>query len=154
MSAEQTWPITWWVYTREYQKTEWGATPIMRNLETGEELPGDKLPYGACFDCNVNPETLEKTDYYPVGYDGKSIVCITPIDAAAKKPGSWWMIDSMASNCTMKLDKKHRCWVRHGSVGESLHVDKNGLTCAAGAGSIQHREWHGFLHNNKLSVNA
>jgi hypothetical protein len=28
-----------------------------------------------------------------------------------------------------------------------LHVDKNGNTCAAGAGSIITGKWHGFLHN-------
>lgn len=63
--------------------------------------------------------------------------------------GEPWDVDSRASNCTMKDDGEHRCWVRHGdpSKGELVHVDKNGLTCAAGAGSIATSQWHGFLHH-------
>lgn len=68
--------------------------------------------------------------------------------------GDEWNIDSRASNCTMKDDRTHRCWVRHGDpeTGQ-VHVDKNGYTCSAGAGSIQtHRGYHGFLHNGIFSV--
>lgn len=63
--------------------------------------------------------------------------------------GEPWDVDSRANNCTLKDDGEHRCWVRHGDPrkGELVHVDKNGLTCAAGAGSIQTDGWHGFLHN-------
>jgi hypothetical protein len=63
----------------------------------------------------------------------------------------WWDIDGRANNCTMKTDKRHRCWVRHG-VPPDLTVDKAGLTCAAGAGSIQTPDWHGYLHNGVLDV--
>lgn len=66
-----------------------------------------------------------------------------------KTPGGDWNIDSRASNCTMKDDNAHRCWVRHGTPPE-LTVDKNGLTCNAGAGSIQAGNWHGFLRNGFL----
>lgn len=52
---------------------------------------------------------------------------------------------------------KHKCWVRHGTPPqEVVHVDKNGVTCGAGAGSIaiqpsgQNPGWHGFLHNGEL----
>jgi len=64
-------------------------------------------------------------------------------------PDGWeWNIDSRASNCTMKEDKKHRCWVRHGNPEtDPIHVDKAGVTCQAGAGSIQTPTWHGFLHH-------
>ena len=52
----------------------------------------------------------------------------------------------------MPGDDVHRCWVRHGRPEDgTLHVDKNGQTCAAGAGSIQTHNWHGFLHNGVLS---
>lgn len=45
----------------------------------------------------------------------------------------------------------HKCWVRHGTPpGEVVHVDKNGITCGAGAGSIAIPNWHGFLHNGEL----
>lgn len=50
----------------------------------------------------------------------------------------------------MPNDDVHRCWVRHGTVGDPLQVDKNGNTCAAGAGSIQNAGWHGYLKNGIL----
>jgi hypothetical protein len=59
-----------------------------------------------------------------------------------------WDIDSRARNCTMPDDRTHRCWVVHGET-PNLHVDKNGYTCNAGAGSIQAgdgpNDYHGFL---------
>jgi len=62
-----------------------------------------------------------------------------------------WYVDSRAGNCTLKSDTEHRCWVRHGSPEDgTIHVDKKGRTCAAGAGSIQTGKWHGFLHHGEL----
>lgn len=58
--------------------------------------------------------------------------------------GSWWDIDGRANNCTLKDDKAHRCWVRHGDPPK-VTVDKRGVTCGAGAGSIQTAKYHGFL---------
>ena len=66
-------------------------------------------------------------------------------------PGGEWNIDARASNCTMKNDRFHRCWVRHG-LPPDVHVDKIGFTCGAGAGSIICGGYHGFLHNGKLTV--
>ena len=63
-----------------------------------------------------------------------------------------WDIDSRASNCTLKNDRLHRCWVRHGTP-PMIHVDKQGVTCQAGAGSIWSGKWHGFLTNGVLQVN-
>lgn len=80
------------------------------------------------------------------GPDGQCLCVILP-------DGFEWMIDGPASNCTMPddrgpFDKAHRCWVRHGEP-PNLVVDKNGRTCAAGAGSIQsRRSYHGFLGTN------
>jgi hypothetical protein len=75
--------------------------------------------------------------------DGKHLFVITP--------GGWWNIDGRCSNCDKKDDRLHRCWVRHGDpAAGTLHVDKNGLTCGAGAGSIQADGYHGFLHNGRL----
>lgn len=67
--------------------------------------------------------------------------------------GHQWDINSRASNCTMREDGLHRCWVRHGDPekGEPVHVDKSGVTCAAGAGSIGVPGYHGFLHNGELT---
>jgi hypothetical protein len=60
-----------------------------------------------------------------------------------------WDIDSRASNCALPGDKVHRCWIRHG-VPPTITVDKAGLTCIAGAGSIALPNWHGFLRNGEL----
>lgn len=89
------------------------------------------------------PGSLYETDFI-TGYDGKSIVCVLP-------NGHHWYIDSRASNCTMRDDSVHRCWIRHGTVGETVTVDKNGHTCQAGGGSIQSGSYHGHLKNGILT---
>lgn len=80
-----------------------------------------------------------------------------------KVPGGHdWVIDSEASNCTMPLksiDEKgtkrlpyqtdHHCWIIHGTP-PNITVDKNGVTCGAGAGSIAFADFHGFLTNGEL----
>ena len=58
--------------------------------------------------------------------------------------GREWFIDGRASNCTKPKDDQHRCWVRHGEPPD-LVVDKRGVTCQAGAGSILAGDYHGFL---------
>lgn len=63
--------------------------------------------------------------------------------------GHYWNMDQRASNCGRPEDKTHRCWVRHGQP-PNVHVDKNGDTCQAGAGSILAGDWHGFLHHGEL----
>jgi hypothetical protein len=68
-------------------------------------------------------------------------------------PGGDWIIDSRASNCTMPEEQTHRCWVRHGEP-PNVHVDKNGHTCGAGAGSIMVGSYHGFLHHGELTDNC
>lgn len=60
-----------------------------------------------------------------------------------------WNIDGRANNCGSPADFVHRCWIRHGAP-PSITVDKEGLTCAAGAGSINSGTWHGFLRNGEL----
>lgn len=64
--------------------------------------------------------------------------------------GCDWDVDSRASNCTMKEDRLHRCWIRHGEP-PNVTVDKRGLTCGAGAGSILTDNYHGFLQNGVLT---
>lgn len=69
--------------------------------------------------------------------------------------GRTWMVDSRASNCTLPDDTVHKCWVRHGdprTAPGTLHVDKDGVTCSAGGGSIQAGDYHGFLHNGQLTA--
>lgn len=131
-------PCSWWEYTDRYTEFVNGvSSPIMRNMETGEEVSSRDLPVGALW-VAVNNE-----GFYPTGSDGLAIICMLPGKHT-------WMIDGRASNCTMKDDTKHRCWVRHGTVGERLTVDKNGPTCKAGAGSIKVDGYHGFLRNGEL----
>lgn len=65
-----------------------------------------------------------------------------------------WLVDSRASNCTMPDDNVHKCWVRHGDPRTEPHlltIDKDGVSCSAGAGSIQADDYHGFLHNGALT---
>lgn len=75
------------------------------------------------------------------GPDGRSLWVMTP--------GGEWCVDGVASNCTNRADMKHKCWVRHGTPPD-ITVDKDGLTCKAGAGSIMVGGYHGFLHGGYL----
>lgn len=81
---------------------------------------------------------------YWVGADGHSYCCVLP-------NGRLWQIDGVASNCTMKNDTVHKCWIRHG-VAPEFTVDKDGPTCAAGGGSILADDYHGFLQNGWLTA--
>lgn len=146
---------TWWAYTGKYTPfNENGhSSPIMRNLTTGEERPSGKLPFGALYDENVDPRDPTKRSKYAGrgGSDGCNVVCVCPTTSPPRKgEAGRWYVDSRASNCTKRDDDVHRCWVRHGTVGERLTADKAGNTCAAGAGSIQMAGWHGFLKNGVL----
>lgn len=95
------------------------------------------------------PGAMYDAEWLPwKGYDGRSLEVKLP-------NGRWWNIDGWATNCTKPEDRDHRCWVRHGEV-PLLTVDKDGLTCAAGAGSIASGEgenhYHGFLQNGVLTA--
>lgn len=130
-----------WIEMIEPQILDWEdgiGSPRYRRLDTGEELRGRKLPAGALY--VIDPERKYN---YSRGHDGDAIACVLPT-------GDHWHIDSFANNCTMPNDKQHRCWVRHGSKPGAIHVDKQGLTCQAGAGSIAVPGFHGFLHNGEL----
>lgn len=70
--------------------------------------------------------------------DGPNLWCMLPGEHQ-------WNIDGRASNCGKPYDYEHRCWVRHGEPGPGLTVDKAGLTCPAGGGSISVTGYHGFL---------
>lgn len=110
---------------------------IYRRTDTNEEIEDRSWPIGAMRDL------WWMWDAYK-GADGLC-VCI-------QTPDGEWIIDSRASNCTLKQDNVHKCWVRHGDpkTGD-LHVDKSGVTCSAGGGSIQCGNYHGFLHNGYLT---
>lgn len=151
--SDERYPITWWEDTGKYSLMREGiSSPILANMATGERRKYGTLPFGACYVANMDPKTKVIRPSRYVGADGLSIVCVTPRTAPAddRDKGSWH-IDSRASNCTLKTDNVHRCWVRHGTVGEKLHVDKAGVTCNAGGGSIQCAGWHGYLKLGVLS---
>lgn len=72
---------------------------------------------------------------------------------AVKTPGGEWIVDSQASNCSMKDDvkqEKHHCWILHGDPPNVTADKQGGPTCSAGAGSIQCGSYHGFLRNGWL----
>lgn len=76
--------------------------------------------------------------------DGRHLMAMLP-------NGESWDIDSRARNCTMKADRRHRCWVREGSPeAGDVHVSKAGFTCSAGAGSIAVNGYHGLLQKGEF----
>jgi hypothetical protein len=89
-----------------------------------------------------NAEWLARYPHY-CGPDGLALTVVCP-------NGQEWSIDGRCSNCTMPEDMTHKCWVRHG-VPPLITVDKDGVTCAAGAGSIQAGDYHGFLRNGEFT---
>lgn len=120
-----------------------------------EKCSQDFIPtaFGPKYDTpsgGLEPWNLFFMDWFPANYYWDNQV--EPMLCCVLPNGDHWNIDSRASNCTMKEDRLHRCWVRHGnpSKGEIVHVDKNGHTCQAGTGSILMGGWHGYLHNGDL----
>lgn len=134
---------------------------LYRRVDNGQLITLRDAPVGAMYYVD------QFNDYYANmrGPDGRTLV--------VKTPGGEWCIDARASNCDSPckhcgvpykdhpqagcgayLDKnpEHRCWVRHGQAPH-VHVDKNGNTCGAGAGSFvdASQRWHGFLHNGVLT---
>jgi hypothetical protein len=137
--------------------------PMYRRTDTGELFTLRAAPPGAIW----NADWLAKYDEWR-GPDGRSLVCRCP-------DGHDWTIDSRASNCDSPCatcrapyhqhyktpaqvpclkfvdSRPHKCWIRHGEP-PALTVDKAGVTCGAGAGSIQTPKWHGFLRGGFLVV--
>jgi hypothetical protein len=112
---------------------------VYTRSDNGEDVKLRSAPPGAVW----NAEWMAGRDGF-TGPDGRCLICKCP-------DGHDWMIDGRASNCTMPDDDVHKCWVRHGRPEDgTLHVDKNGNTCAAGAGSIATPRFHGFLHHGEL----
>jgi hypothetical protein len=139
--------------SRDDHWQEWQEALYQRG-DAGELTTIQDAPDGAMWDAWWMPEEFR-------GPDGRSL--------AVKCPGGHvWMIDSRASNCPLPgqvraaaaehgegssehqaaqaQDEAHRCWVRHGEP-PAITVDKDGTTCAAGAGSIQAGNYHGFLRS-------
>ena len=74
---------------------------------TGEEVAGSQaLPIGALWWM-----TAEEAHGAAAGPDGLVVYCVCP-------GPQHWCIDGRASNCTLPADTVHRCWIRHGTVGD------------------------------------
>jgi len=118
----------------------------------GREFPLREAPPGAMWHAAWMGDWAEF-----IGPDGIALTVRLP-------DGHDWHVDSEASNCTRpqrvpvegkpdctRFVRTHYCWCRHGDPRTgAIHVDKNGNTCNAGAGSIATSRWHGFLHNGHL----
>jgi hypothetical protein len=115
------------------------AHQLYRGSPDGKLYTTRDMPVGAMWDA----WWMAKYPQY-TGADGIALMVRTP--------GGEWMVDSRCSNCTLPDDHVHKCWVRHGDPRTgNIHVDKNGVTCSAGAGSIISGSYHGFLHNGELT---
>lgn len=116
---------------------------LYRSSDTGELTTIQDAPPGAMWYADW---MLHGDNPIYRGPDGHCLVVKLP-------NGFTWMVDGDASNCTDPEDFRrggHKCWVRHGTP-PNIHVDKNGKTCGAGAGSIQGGNYHGFLHHGELT---
>jgi hypothetical protein len=126
------------------QRDTYYIGPVPVGAMWWEEFVSDYFPTGPG---DYHPKASEKTRAKPA--EPSMLFCSGPV-LCVRTPGGVWRIDTRASNCGLPYDYEHRCWVRHGEP-PNVHVDKNGLTCNAGAGSIQCGDYHGFLHNGELT---
>jgi len=129
---------------------EEGCTTSSWKWSAGERAvwntPSGKLEPGSMY---LRPHYHDKDGvdtgcFYWDNCDGQHLMVICP-------NGMPWDVDSRASNCGLPDDKVHRCWVREG-VPPNVSVSKGGVTCAAGAGSIQCGDYHGFLTAGGLTA--
>jgi hypothetical protein len=134
---------------------------LYRDQQRGVQYTLRDAPIGAMW----YAPWLEKYPNYQ-GPDGRTLIVRVPDKTAT---GHDWMIEGRASNCDSPCvhcsqpyhahkggeckryedARPHKCWVRHGEA-PNITVDKNGVTCNAGGGSILTDGWHGFLRNGQL----
>lgn len=110
---------------------------LYKRGDTGELVTTRDAPPGAMWDAWWLHGLRGMTHDGP---DGRNLMVKLP-------NGRDWNIDGRASNCGLPDDDEHHCWIRHGEP-PLLVVNKNGLTCSAGAGSILSGDYHGFLGIN------
>jgi hypothetical protein len=121
-------------------KPDCRTTRVTYALPDGSVVP--QLEPGDIF--WVDDHVGKETTWCWSNCDGRHLYVVCP-------DGHTWNVDGRASNCTMRDDREHRCWVRHGDPSSGpITVDKNGRTCAAGAGSIDTGAYHGFLRGGVL----
>lgn len=123
---------------RDPRVTSWRN--FWRRVDTGEIIEMQNAPPGAMWFADWltdgHCQYQSDQDRRMRGPDGRCLV--------VRIPGGDWVIDSRCSNCDKKSDNEHKCWVRHGEP-PNITVDKNGLTCGAGAGSIMMGSYHAHL---------
>jgi hypothetical protein len=133
-----------------YRRPDSDAVYMLHDYAPGEVVPvGEVLgvvaapaaaPPGASWDAWWYPDS----DAWR-GPDGIAFTVRLP-------NGQDWFVDGQASNCTRK-GEPHKCWIRRGDPRRGdVTVDKAGDTCAAGAGSIQAGDYHGFLRAGVLTA--
>lgn len=121
-----------------YRRADTGDLVSLRDRRPSDTGGPTPTPPGACWDAWWMPVSWH-------GPDGIALMVRCP-------NGRDWHVDGQASNCTRK-GEPHECWVRHGDPRECrVTVDKAGDTCAAGAGSIQAGDYHGFLQAGVLTA--
>ncbi len=105
-----------------------------------ELQPGD-MYWATWFNCKESGHCIHGW----TNCDGKHLIVIVPRNHP-------WDTNGRASNCGSPDDTLHRCWVVHGNpeLGEPVTVDKSGLTCGAGGGSILAGSYHGVLSGGVL----
>jgi hypothetical protein len=106
---------------------------------TGEPEPGD-LYWADWFGCD---ERGGRCVHGWSNCDGVHLLAVLPSSAL-------FDLDGRAANCNQPHDTIHRCWVRHGQPPD-ITVDKRGLTCGAGGGSIFAHDFHGYLRDGVWS---
>jgi hypothetical protein len=140
------------VYEARDEWQVWQETIYRTN--DGREMTWRDAPVGAMKDAFWLPDHSTTINEYGEGKPGprRSHIGQDGLALVVKVPGTEVMPDEKASNCTLPQDGEHKCWVRHGDARkDECHVDKIGLTCAAGAGSFVTRDWHGFIHHNHVT---
>lgn len=151
---------------------------LFKRFDTGEILTINDAPVGAMWWANWMSEERTKLScdgqvlavklpgghaWYPEqrasNCDSPCKTCVVPWATHWDK--TQWNKETKTSTiiqpkdpraCGSYIDSRpHMCWVRHGTPPHQVvHVDKSGVTCGAGAGSIALPNWHGFLHNGEL----
>jgi hypothetical protein len=134
----------WWSDMTEKRRP---TGPSDRTDFTEEELQLARdsfAKHGPSYSHGPDPEDPSLPARYPshTFADGPHLLVMTP--------GGPWNIDSRASNCAEPFDYEHRSWIRTGEP-PNVTVGKGGRTCAAGAGSIQCGDYHGFLQAGSLT---
>jgi len=122
-----------------YRRTDTGQEHVLHPSADASAVGAPTAPPGASWDAHWLT--------YLAGRNSDGIVLMVRCPN-----GHDWNVDSESNNCTRK-GEPHNCWVRHGDPRQAnVTADKNGDTCAAGAGSILAGDYHGFLQAGVLTA--